>query len=421
MNASKKEKSDFPQTFTIALYLAVGVCCGIAMTKWKPDATVSLPGLLLHLLVMFALLYASILIQVFLHEFGHTLFGLMTGYRFLSMRVGSAMLLRRKGNLRFGFFSADGPFGQSQLLPPETDNGIYPSGLYFLGGVILNFLSATVFGVLFFVGTGYGLLRIFYLFLALFGAVMALTGGIPMQANGVDNDARNAILLHCRPEARDAFYRQMQIMEQTANGVRLRDMPEEWFEMPSPEGMQNALISATAVLACKRLVDAHEFEKADRRIHALLNAETGISDVSRVTMRCDSYFCELAGERRPRVLASRLDAQQRKQMKVMRTNLTVLRTEYLNALLVDVDTKKAEAFGKKLDRCAASTPYPVDAKAEQELLEIAQRAPKEHEMTLEEAMKFNEAEMPEIEMTLEEAMCFDSSAVIHNSDPVQKG
>ena len=416
MKASKKEKSDFPQTFTILLYLAVGVCCGIAMTQWRPDSNESLPGLLLHLLVMFALLYASILIQVFLHEFGHTLFGLMSGYRLLSFRIGSAMLLRRKGKLRFGFFSVDGPFGQSRLLPPESDNAEYPCVLYFLGGVMLNLLTAAVFGVLFFLGTGYGLLRIFYLFLALFGAVMALTGGIPMQVNGTDNDGRCAVLLHRWPEARNAFARQMMIAEQTANDIRLRDMPAEWFEMPSPEGMQDALVSSTAVLACKRLVDAHEFEKADRRIHALLNAETAISDTSRVTMRCDSYFCELVGERRPRVLASRLDSRQRKQMKVMRTNLTVLRTEYLDALLVNGDPKKAESFGRKLDRCGASSPYPVEAGAEQELLEIAERSQKEQEMTLEEAMKFSETEMPEIEMTLEEAMNFDTAAVTQRTD-----
>jgi hypothetical protein len=45
------------------------------------------------------------------------------------------------------------------------------------------------------------------------------------------------------------------VNEKITSGVRLKDMPEEWFTQPDDEDLRNPIIAAVAVLGCNRLVD----------------------------------------------------------------------------------------------------------------------------------------------------------------------
>ena len=68
-------------------FMGIGGCCGILMIRFM-DMTVSAgtPTVveLLMLSALFLAMYAGILLQIILHEAGHLLFGLLTGYRFSS-------------------------------------------------------------------------------------------------------------------------------------------------------------------------------------------------------------------------------------------------------------------------------------------------------------------------------------------------
>lgn len=54
----------------------------------------------------------------------------------------------------------------------------------------------------------------------------------------VNNDGRNALELSRSEEATRAFWIQMKVNEQIAKGLRLKDMPDEWFKVPSDELMK---------------------------------------------------------------------------------------------------------------------------------------------------------------------------------------
>ena len=53
--------------------------------------------------------------------------------------------------------------------------------------------------------------------------------GIPMRLGNVDNDGYNALCLGKSPAALRSFWLQMKINQQISRGVRLKDMPEDWF------------------------------------------------------------------------------------------------------------------------------------------------------------------------------------------------
>lgn len=92
------------------------------------------------LLPSLACLILSFWLQAILHEGGHLVCGLLSGYRFLSFRVGSFTLLRQNGRLVLRRFYLPGTGGQCLLEPPDGDE--VPFRLYNLGGGLANLLSA---------------------------------------------------------------------------------------------------------------------------------------------------------------------------------------------------------------------------------------------------------------------------------------
>lgn len=91
------------------------------------------------------------------------------------------------------------------------------------------------------------------------GAGVALMNGVPMRLGAVDNDGWNAISIHKSKTARYAFWFQMKVNESQAEGIRIKNMPEEWFFVPSDEEMQNSITAAAAVIYENRLMDEHKF------------------------------------------------------------------------------------------------------------------------------------------------------------------
>ena len=64
-------------------------------------------------------------------------------------------------------------------------------------------------------------------------------------------------------------------------------------------------------------------------------------------------------------------ADQKKFMKAMARFPTVLRTEYICALLCEKNLPKAQKIKKRFEIVAKKYPYPADITAERELLNLA--------------------------------------------------
>ena len=96
----KGKRIPWGQVIGVGLSLAMGVGCGVVLTSWfdRCPAGVSRPLWALGLAAAFLL---AILVQITLHEGGHLVCGLRSGYRFCSFRVVSLMLMKAdNGRLR---------------------------------------------------------------------------------------------------------------------------------------------------------------------------------------------------------------------------------------------------------------------------------------------------------------------------------
>ncbi len=359
------------------ILMLVGGGCGI-LTGMELVAmnAVELPfGQYLWMLSgMVCLLYLAFFLQLILHEAGHLLCGLCTGYQFSSFRVGSFLWIRQDGKLRLKRFHLAGTGGQCLLLPPSLVDGKLPYVLYNLGGSLANLLAAALcFGLM--LSVDHGLLHFFLLMMAATGVGYALVNGIPMESGGVCNDGYNARSLGKNPNALRAFWIQMKINEAQAAGVPLRDMPAEWFEPPAREDMSNSMCAAVAVIRTNYLMDRQEFTQAAQSIDILLpGAKTGefqIQGLYQHMMACDRIFCALVCEGDRETVAELLTKEQQAAMNQMKQMLTVIRTRYVLALLYHNDPEEAARLQTLFDKQAARYPHPAEVDGERALMALA--------------------------------------------------
>ena len=375
MKKKDKKKINRQEWLMTLGFMGIGGCCGILMIRFM-DMTVSAgtPTVveLLMLSALFLAMYAGILLQIILHEAGHLLFGLLTGYRFSSFRIANVMLLKENGKLRCKRFSLAGTGGQCLMAPPVPDaQGNFPFVLYNLGGSLINLLSAIIFFLLALLVWHKALPSTLLLMLTFIGAAFALLNGLPLRLSATDNDGRNIRSIRENPGARRAFWIQMAVNEQIARGIPLQDMPEEWFILPTEEEMQNSMTATIAVLAANRLMAQNRLNDADVLMARLLAEENAIVGLHRWMLLCDRITCEALGENRVDVIQTLLTKDLQKFMKSMKTFPSVLRTRYILALRHEQDVAKASVILQQFETMAKSYPYPADLETDRALMHAA--------------------------------------------------
>ena len=325
--------------------------------------------------VLFLLgLYLCMFLQIFIHEAGHLVFGLMTGYRFSSFRLGSFMLLKKDGKLHFKRLSLAGTGGQCLMIPPDWNDGRFPFVLYNLGGVLFNLLSGMLAFALLPLFPAYSVPETLLWLFALIGLAFALLNGVPLRMGLIDNDGANAVSMGKNTAALRAFYKQFKINESTARGIRLKDMPDEWFYSTAPDALENSMTAALRVCACNRLLDMGRFAQARAAIESCLQDGRAIGGLHRALLTCDLLCCLLLEGAPAQEIERLLTPQQKKIMKSMRRFPSVLRTQYVYALLLEKDAHKADAIRAQFEKCAVRYPYESDIQSERELMARAQAA-----------------------------------------------
>ena len=374
MAKEKKKQSAKSHLISICFFTVLGVILGLSMisfVEWQLPEGIPSSEKAIRICVMLVFLYLAFMIHIVLHEAGHLIFGLMSGYQFSSFRIGSHMLMKENGKLVHRKIKIAGTGGQCLMVPPEMVDGKFPVVLYNLGGSIVNLLVTALMIPVFVAIDKNSIFALFFFLLIAIGAITGLGNGIPMRTKTVDNDGYNAISLGKSKEAMRAFWIQMKTNEQLTKGIRTKDMPEEWFEVPTDEAMRNPMVGTIGVYAASRLMDQHRFEEAGSLIDHLLEIETGMVALHRNLLICDQIYLELIGENRSDRVEMLYTKELKKFMKAMKTFPSVIRLEYAYNLIAAQDPKAAAKSMEAFERVAATYPYPNDINTERELIKIA--------------------------------------------------
>ena len=306
-------------------------------------------------------------ISIIVHEAGHLIFGLMSGYGFSSFRIGSLMWVKQDGKIRLRRFSLAGTGGQCLMVPKSESESRAQLITFNLGGVYANVILSCLFGLLYFLSLRVILLALVFLFGTIVSFFVAITNGIPIALGGIANDGMNALHLSKNPDAAIAFRNQLLMNAAQTNGTSLEQMPDEWFELPEGADMQNVHCASIAVFGANRCFATQDMLTAENEIIRVLHSGYNIIGLHRSLLTLDLIYCRLVNDSDADI-SSLLTPELKKIVHAMRTFPAVIRTEYAIALLAENDENKAAKILEEFDKKTKNYPYQQDAAFERGLI-----------------------------------------------------
>ena len=139
----KKKKFLWQKYVYMAFCVLLGVACGGLMVTYMNSSGFekTFREGILSFFVLILTLYAALFVQIIIHEAGHLVFGLLSGYKFSSFRVMSFMWVKEGGRIKFRRLTIAGTGGQCLMSPPELSDGKIPVVLYNFGGSLMNIIA----------------------------------------------------------------------------------------------------------------------------------------------------------------------------------------------------------------------------------------------------------------------------------------
>lgn len=242
---------------------------------------------------------ASIMLLVILHEGGHLVCGLLSGYKFISFRVFNFTLIRINGHMHIKHFAVAGTGGQCLMSPPDIPLESIPVAWYNAGGVLANILALLIVLPLAWADNDPLVLAMIIIFI-LTDAFMIITNGIPMQIGGIGNDAYNILNLRHNLESKRGFVTQLRSNELIQNGVRPKDMPDEWFVCPPVINYKDPLSLSIYVMKASRLMDEYNWDDAYAAFDEIYSHKAEIMPLYTKEVACELAFLALMTGRKRR-------------------------------------------------------------------------------------------------------------------------
>ena len=306
----------------------VGGFCGFMINAIRQGDT----DMLTRLLETLFSIFIAYNINVIIHEGGHLVFGLLCGYRFCSFRVWSFMLVRQNGRFRLCRHKLMGTGGQCLMIPPKHGETRASVILYNLGGIIFNLIFAVLCFALNNILPEIYILSTFLWMNAVLSIIALLTNGIPLNIGGIANDGMNALHLSQNPDAAEAFRKTLLINAAQTEGMRISEMPDEWFRLPDGADMQNIHCASLAVFSASRPLESGDTVAAEQEITKLLASDYNIIGLHRHLLTCDLIYAKLIND--PTVdISYHLSPMLSKVMQSMKNYPSIIRTQHAVALL----------------------------------------------------------------------------------------
>ena len=307
------------------------------------------------------------LVHIIIHEAGHLVFGLATGYSFVSFRVGSYTIVKEDGKFKSKKYNIPGTAGQCLMMPPEIKDGKYPFVIYNLGGVIMNliFSAISILSVTIIEDMAFPLNSLLVLF-AIAGIFAALTNGIPFKISGIPNDAYNVMSILKDEEARRGFYLQLRVNGLLSKGIRIKDMDYSIFKLKEGSDIANPLNTGIKLMEYNWHLDNMDFDRARKSIDSFVPHFSRLVPLYTYEINCERMFLELVGECNKGLIDRLYSLQLKKYIKAAKFMIGKKRLLMAYEAFYNEDKAKALEHYKDLKKLHKS--YPVKGEADMELM-----------------------------------------------------
>jgi hypothetical protein len=331
---------------TLVILLFTDISFNTFMEKLQKIEALELIGVMLFSLITFVL---CCILQIILHEGGHLIGGLLSGYRFVSFRILNWTIVKEEGKLRIKHFNIAGTGGQCLLTPPEKPIHNIPIAIYNLGGVMINLLTATLSLILLITIEELPYpIELFLIFNCIIGFFLGILNGIPFSFGAISNDANNMRLLLKDEQSKQTMVHLLHINAFVQKGMRPKDIPDFYFTCNEPINYKNPLQINLYLMVIGKLMDEEQWEICYNKLEDLIKHKDEMLDLFIKETACELLFISLITGRQERakeLYTEELSRYIQQYAKIMSSKQRIL---CAIAFYMEKDRVKAEKIYKKL-------------------------------------------------------------------------
>ncbi|MBQ7943904.1 MAG: M50 family metallopeptidase [Lachnospiraceae bacterium] len=367
----KKEKNKkVKKNLGTIISLVAGVVLGV-LSIWtigfdfadKTGVVEFMLGYMGTFLMFFVVLY----IDIILHEAGHLVMGLMSGYQFGFFRIGSWMLAKYEDGIKFKKFTLPGTGGQCLMVPPAYNDGNFPYKRYYAGGVLVNAITAIIMLTI-------GLVLGTENYWGKFMIVSAMITGYLVVENTIPKDSNDGALLfqaETDEEQRKSIWECLQYVALQQQGARAKDMPRIWEPMTDEElvaGVDKAGTISKLGARLSYLLDLQDYETVYTLLDKSLSNKKMMS-ILKQQFKIEKLFTEILLYNRSEEIEKLYDDELKTYIKqTTKTMIGTARFMYAYYLLVEKNEEKAQREKERFERLCKNHPYAGDMAVEKEMM-----------------------------------------------------
>ncbi|MBP3379915.1 MAG: hypothetical protein J6K77_03510 [Ruminococcus sp.] len=337
---NSKKKAGGVSAYTL-FCVVIGIIGGVFLSRYSDKLEDAGLDSLLTLPIILIWFYLAYFIELIIHETGHMVMGLLTGYKFLSFRIGSFTIMKENGRLVRKKFKVPGTAGQCLLSPKETE---HPEDLpffwYNFGGVFFNLLTGAIAVTAAVLADNIYVVTAAVIF-AVSALLTALVNGIPARISGVLNDGYNIRLMMKDPAERTVIYKSFLANARMYRGERPEDMAELFSgteaELKTEHGIALSLTEGTLHLY------RHQYDRAEEIFRSAAEDES-VVQIYRMEAKCELLFCLVMLGAEQEKIAGLYDKELQKYIQITgKTMIARKRLMYAYYLLFEKSAEKAQA------------------------------------------------------------------------------
>lgn len=341
------------QTLTFLFFAGLGLFSVYYEFKYYGNMSIA------FYLYTIVIILVSIPIHVLLHEVGHLLAGLISGYEFIMFRLFNYLWIKTDKGLSRRKQYIPGVLGQALMVPPDKNgNDRPPFLLYHLGGLLLNSLTA-IFFVVFGKSSADPFTRYFFYLSAMTALILLITNLLPFK--GTDGyNIRNYLK---NPDQEDEIVKILYLYRDMVRGLSFNEIQEsitfdEMHDFKNPNTVTFFGLQAAAYL------ETYDLEKANEKYRILWEHIDLLFEAHKMDVSMNYLFTLLLTDpTHPDVKNIQQSSFYKSYLKIQQVDS--FRIFAAEALYLDADYEKALEFLKKAEKEILFAPTVSDERLEQ--------------------------------------------------------
>lgn len=325
----------------------------------------------LEVLVVFISVVFVYIFHIIIHEAGHLVAGLMTGYKFVSFRVGPIVLIKNmEGKFKFKRMTVLGTGGQCLMCPPDVPTEKCPYKLYHLMGGLANIIVGFV-SLILAIALPKGLLNFCLLETsAVLGFMTGITNLVPSKINGMQNDGYNLIDLGKNQFAKKSLNLVLTLNALLTVADSYDDLPKDLVDEVMAIDFEKEDLSNASIANAYNYQAAFFYAKGDYEkyyeINKRISENNSILEIFRNEAKCECLFYEIISGASSEIIDARYDKSLKKYIQATSIYPSRQRLMYSYYKLYKKDEKKSVECMKKLEKMIDTYSVKADAVLELE-------------------------------------------------------